>query len=107
MVFFYFINQDNYKIDNIKNFVKNLRLAKKSIGKIKFEPTENEKKNLKYRRGVVAIRDIKKNEKFTKNNIKCLRGMLGLEPKYYYRILNKNSKNFIRFGQPIKFNLIK
>ncbi len=94
-------------LKELKNFVKNLRAAKKSIGKIKFEPTENEKKNLKYRRGVVAIRDIKKNEKFTKNNIKCLRGMLGLEPKYYYRILNKNSKKFIRFGQPIKFNLIK
>ena len=57
--------------------------------------------------GVDAIRDIKKNEKFTKNNIKCLRGMLGLGLKYYYRILNKNSKKFIRFGQPIKFNLIK
>ena len=49
----------------------------------------------------------KKNEKFTKNNLKIIRPANGLHPKLYERILGKvSSKNLIA-GIPMKKNYIK
>ena len=91
-------------LSELKKFVRDIRLAKKCIGKIKFGPTKTEIKNLKYRRSIVATKDIKKKEKFSKDNIKCLRGVNGLEPKFYFRILNKKSKKNIKYGEAIKLS---
>ncbi len=91
-------------LDELKNFVKNLRIAKKCLGRINFEPTFDEKQNLKYRRRIIAKKEIKKNEKFTEENIICLRGVKGLLPKFYSKIINKKSKKNIRSNQPIRKN---
>lgn len=89
-------------LDELNKFVKKIRLAKKCSGQIKFGPTKNELKNLKYRRRIVAIKDIKKDEKFSEKNIRCMRGVNGLKPKFYFKIINKKSKKYINYGEPIK-----
>ena len=94
-------------MEELKNFVKNIKYAKKCTGQIKFGPTKNELKNLKYRRGIVAIKDIKKEEKFSDKNIKSMRGVSGLKPKFYFKIINKRSKKKINYGEPIKMNYCK
>ena len=94
-------------LEELKNFVKNIKYAKKCTGQIKFGPTKNELKNLKYRRGIVAIKDIKKEEKFSDKNIKSMRGVSGLKPKFYFKIINKRSKKKINYGEPIKMNYCK
>ena len=94
-------------LEELKNFVKNIKYAKKCSGQIKFGPTKNELKNLKYRRGIVAIKDIKKEEKFSNKNIKCMRGVTGLKPKFYFKIINRRSKKDINYGEPIKINYCK
>jgi sialic acid synthase SpsE len=57
---------------------------------------------LKFRRSIFAVRDIKKGEKFTKNNIRRIRPGFGLSPVYYEKILNKKSSSNISRGEPIK-----
>jgi len=48
------------------------------------------KLNLKfYRRSIFSTKNIKKGEKFTRDNIKVIRPGHGIEPKYYNKILNK------------------
>ena len=75
-----------------------------------FFRSKNELKNIKDKRSIFCIKKIKKNEKFSKDNILCLRPNLGLNVKYYFNLLNKKSKTNINVG-PIKksqvFDLIK
>ena len=62
--------------------------------------------NLKYRRSIYAIKDIKKGEKFTDKNIKTIRPAYGLNPNYYFKILNKKSKKNIKAGTPLNKKFI-
>ena len=89
-------------LNELKTFVNKIRFAKDCIGKQVLQPTNSELSNLKYRRKIVAIKNIKKNEKFTEENIKCLRGVNGLEPIFFEKILKKKSKKNIKIGNAIR-----
>ena len=85
-------------------FKKQLLKTQKILGKKNFFRNKNELKNLKFRRSIYAIKDIKKNEKFSEKNIKTIRPASGLNPKFYFKILHKKSKKNIKKGSPIKMN---
>ena len=46
-------------------------------------------------------------EKFTKNNIKIVRPSLGIEPKYFEKILGKTAKINLKFATALKWKYIK
>ncbi len=78
-----------------------------SIGNIKNKLSKPEILYKKYRRSIYAIRNIKKNQKFSVNNIRVIRPGLGMMPKFFSKILNKKSKKNIKKGDPIVKNSIK
>ena len=90
-----------------KNFVKNVKTSSVSIGKIFYGTTKEEISSLKERRSIYAIKNIRQNEVFTKDNISIIRPSYGLKPKFYNKILGKKSKNKIKLGKPIKKMNIK
>ena len=53
------------------------------------------------------MKDIKKGEKFTKQNIRVVRPGHGLMPKYFNKILNKRSPISVSKEEPIKPNILK
>ncbi len=75
----------------IKKYRDVLDETYKIMGKKFFYRTNIEKKNRISRRSIYAVKDIKKGDKFTSNNIKIIRPGYGLEPVYYLKILNKKS----------------
>ena len=56
---------------------------------------------------IFSTKDIKKGEKFSKNNIRVIRPGYGLAPKYYDQILNKKSPINISKNEPLKSNVLK
>ena len=88
--------------DEFKSLVNESRSAHESLGKIKIEATKSEIKYLKYRRSIYVAEDIKKNEKFTKSNLKVIRPGLGLHPKFYESIIGKKSKKALKKGTAMK-----
>ena len=60
--------------------------------------------NKKFRRSIIAVKDIKKGEKFNTDNVKVIRPNAGIEPKYYDILIKKKSKKNITKGTPIKFS---
>ena len=86
----------------IRNYKDKLLKAKKLIGDQKFLRKKSELENLKFRRSIYSITKIKKGEKFSKKNIKCIRPANGLSAKYFFKILGKKSKKNIEGGIPIK-----
>ena len=45
---------------------------------------------------------IKKNEIFTKENLKIIRPFNGLDPKYFKNILGKRSRQNLKFATPLE-----
>lgn len=85
-------------------FKKELLKTKQILGKKVFYRNKNELKNLKFRRSIYAIEDIKRNEKFSEKNIKTIRPSFGLNPRFFFKMLNKKSKKNIKKGSPIRIS---
>ena len=87
-----------------KDLVSKLKITKKAIGKISYGPSPSEGTAINYRRSLYAIKDIKKGEKFSRENIKSIRPSNGLEPKYITKLISKISKRDIKAGYPLNKN---
>ncbi len=97
-------------VDKIKKgeYKKDKNWQKKVMGKISYGPqTEAEKYNKNFRRSLFASKDIKKGERFSKNNVRSVRPAFGLETKYYDKIIGKRSKKDIENGSPLSWVLIE
>ena len=53
------------------------------------------------------VKDIKRGDKFTEENVKSIRPGLGLETKYIKDIIGKYAKCDIKKGTPMKWNLME
>ena len=90
-----------------KSLVYETKQAWKSIGKIMYGPTKSEKDSLKYRRSLFIVKDMKKNEVFSKENIKSIRPGQGLAPKYINNVIGQKITKNTKKGTPLNWNLIK
>jgi len=91
----------------IKKLREDIDVAFKLLGKNYFFRNKSENKSKIFRRSVFAIKNIKKGEKFTKDNIRVIRPGVGLEPIYYNKILNKKSPLNILKDEPLKHLILK
>jgi pseudaminic acid synthase len=95
------------EIKNFKKFVEDCRNTKKIIGKVYYGPSKREKPSLKYRRSIYVSKNIKKGEKITKNNIKIVRPALGLNVKFYEKVLGMKAKKNLKLADIPKIQLLK
>ena len=78
----------------------------KAIGSPKIEISKSEKIYRKYRRSIYSVKNIKKDENFSKENIKVIRPGLGLSPEFYNDIIKKKAKAFIKRGTALSRKVI-
>ena len=90
-----------------KQMVNAIRNIEQAIGNGSFNLTPKIETATKFRRSLFTVKNIKKGESFTSENIRSLRPGLGLHPKYYYEILGKTATQNIDKGEPLKWNFIK
>mgnify|MGYP001208876704 CR=1 FL=1 len=95
------------KGNQIKRFSKSINMAKKLLGSKKFKRDKSENINRKLRRSIFIVKDIKRGENFTKNNIKKIRPGFGVGPIYYDKILKKKSPANLKKEIPFSKNLLK
>ena len=84
--------------DEFKQMVDAVRETEKVLGKVDYSINE---KNRKFARSLYVVKDIKKGEKFTAENVRSIRPSNGLHPKYYEEVLGKIAKCDIPFGTPL------
>lgn len=89
-----------------KQMVEEVRAAEKAIGTVNYSIMDNEKVSLSHRRSIFVVKDIKKGEMFTEENIRIIRPADGLEPKYFDEVLNKKASHDIEKGTPLKWEMI-
>ena len=69
--------------------------------------SNSDKLSARHRRSIYAICNIKKGERFNKNNIKVIRPGLGIQPIYFEKLINKKSPFNIKCETPLKKSLLK
>lgn len=85
---------------------KSSKVAWSSIGKVDYSTKESEKTNLKFRRSLYFIKDLKKGDTITVNDIKSIRPGFGISPKYFDEIIGKKIKKDVTYGTPVMFESI-
>lgn len=85
--------------EEFAQMIKAVRDTEKVLGNIDYTINEN---NRKYARSLYVVKDIKKGEEFTPENIRSIRPSNGLHPKYYEIVLGKIATCDLKFGTPLK-----
>tara|TARA_A100001011_G_scaffold396948_1_gene496459 strand:- start:103 stop:1155 length:1053 start_codon:yes stop_codon:yes gene_type:complete len=93
--------------NEMKQLVIEANAAWEAEGRVEFFKSQSEKKNLIFRRSVYIVKNIKKGEKFTSKNLKCIRPGFGVNTKFYEKILNNRSQKNYQFGTPFRENDLK
>jgi pseudaminic acid synthase len=91
----------------MKRLVDESLCAWKSIGKVDFRPSKSERKNLKFRRSIYIVKDMKKGEKFSIENIKCIRPGYGVDTKHFDNILRKTAARSVTRGSAFQWSMVK
>jgi len=92
--------------DEFKKMVESVRMTEKIMGKITYGGVKSEKETKKHRRSLYIVKDMKKGEKFTENNLKSIRPGNGIHTKHYWDIIGKECNQDIEFGTPMKFEFL-
>lgn len=92
--------------EEFKALVDDIRTAEKAKGIVSYDLSSKEKESIVFRRSIFAIKDIKKGEIFTEDNIRIIRPGYGIKPKYIKDILNGKATQDINRGTPIQFDLV-
>lgn len=94
------------EIEEFAAMVQDARNAAAIRGEVKYGPTAGEMGNVKLRRSLFSVEDIKKGEVFTEKNVRSIRPAQGLKPKHYREILGKKAERDIPYGTPLNQGMI-
>lgn len=91
-------------VEEFAQMVTAVRDTEKVLGKVNYTINET---NRKFARSLYVVKDIKKGEKFTPENVRSIRPSNGLHPKYYEEILGKTANCDLKFGTPLEYKYVK
>lgn len=86
--------------------VQETERAWRSLGQIKYGPTEQEMPSLQFRRSLYVAEDMKAGDHFTLKNLRAIRPSLGLPPKYFDSFLGKQVRYDVEKGTPVSWDLL-
>lgn len=90
-----------------EEMVKSIREVEKSLGKEEYTVTTKMEKNKELSRSLFISKDIKKGEILTEENVRSVRPGYGLHPKELKNVLGKKTKEDIKKGTPLSWDLIE
>jgi pseudaminic acid synthase len=90
-----------------RGMVDAIRTAEKALGTVHYGITDEEAKSRVFRKSLFVVKDIKKGELFTEENVRSIRPGYGLPPKYMNRIIGQSAAEDIKKGEPLAWDLVK
>lgn len=93
-------------IEEFAQMVRDVRSAKLIAQGPDYTLTKSEQDSLVFRRSLFAVKNIKKGEPFTKENVRSVRPSVGLAPKYLIDILGMTAARDIAFGEPLSGDML-
>lgn len=90
-----------------KAMVDAVRDAEKTLGAIHFGLSKNESGMRVFRRSLFVVRDMKKGERFTAENVRSIRPGHGLHTRHLGEILDSHAAGNIERGTPLTWDLVQ
>ena len=90
----------------MKELVKNIRIAEDALGRVCYSSGKDEKESRSFRRSLFAVKEIKRGETFSEENVRSIRPAAGLDPKYLKRVIGRKARKNIKRGDPLSWSLI-
>jgi len=91
----------------LQQLCQDTKIAWQSLGSPGYERKTSEQENVKFRRSIYVVQDIKKGDKFTTNNVRRIRPGYGLEPKFYKKIINRVAMQDIEKGTAFEWSFVE
>ena len=91
----------------LKTLCEGVRAAWECLGKVDYGRKSSEKENVKFRRSLYFVKDMKAGEVVTEEHVRSIRPGFGLGPKYLPNILGKKVTVDIQIGTAVNWNLIE
>ncbi|HQF37153.1 MAG TPA: pseudaminic acid synthase [Candidatus Dojkabacteria bacterium] len=93
--------------DEFKQMVKSIREVEEALGKVTYDLTDKQKKSRTFSRSLFVVKDMKKGEVFTEENVRSIRPGYGLETKYLKEVLGKRAKRDIEKDTPLSWEMVE
>ncbi|TMX34656.1 pseudaminic acid synthase [Vibrio sp. Hep-1b-8] len=95
---------DSFSLEpqELQALCQDTKTAWQALGKVNYERTEAEKGNVKFRRSLYVVKDIKAGEELTSDNIRSIRPGFGLAPKHYENVLGKFASEALPRGTALQ-----
>ena len=92
--------------EEFKAMVDAVRTAQKALGSPQFSPGQREANNLKFRRSLFVVEDVRRGELFTRQNVRSIRPADGLHPRHLSEVLGQRATSDIERGTPLSWVLV-
>lgn len=93
-------------IKQLNNLVKDCNDAWEAKGQSGFKRSEIEKNNIKFRRSIFFVKELKTGQIIKEDDIRRIRPGYGLEPKHFNSIIGQRVKRNIKRGEPVNWDLL-
>jgi pseudaminic acid synthase len=100
---------DSFSLEppELAQLCKDAKTAWLALGNVSYERTEAEKGNVKFRRSLYVVKDIKAGEELTPENVRSIRPGFGIPPKFYSQVLGKKALSDIQQGTALTLELLE
>jgi len=92
--------------NEFRAMVDAVRKVEAALGKVDYSLSEKARKSRAFARSLYVVKDMKKGEVFTEENVRSIRPGFGLHPKYLDEIIGKKAAKDIERGTALSFDLI-
>lgn len=93
--------------EEFAEMVENIHNIEKAVGKVTYQLTDKQKKSRGRSRSLYIVKDVKKGEQFTADNLKSVRPNFGLHTKYYEELLGKKAACDLEKGTAMKWSYVE
>jgi len=99
---------DSFSLEpnELKVLCEDSKTAWQAIGRVNYATKSSEQGNLKFRRSLYFVKDVKAGEIITAEHVKSIRPGYGVAPKYLENIIGKVAKDDIHRGTPVGDELL-
>ena len=86
--------------------VREIRELEAALGGVSYERTADEKKNLCFRRSLFVVKDMRRGEVFTVEDVRSIRPGFGLPPRFLGQVIGRVAERDIVRGTPLSWDLV-
>lgn len=90
----------------MKSLVIESERAFLALGQVQLSIQKAEENSRAFKRSIYVVKDIKKGEVFSKENVRAIRPGDGLEPKYLESVFGKRAKMHLQRGTPMRLSYL-